>query len=258
MIKKIHQTHAADALLPSEIKKEVESRMETMAKNNNMTIAQFRGFLGPHYYSFYRRQESMVAFQRFLMVKSGPRAMRNIVSTAIAKARKKWKALQGADQYRISEIIIYNRGEAGFSRDKIAELAALLSSGEAFSELASRSSESRTSQNNGDCGWHILDYFDRPIQDFLKNASIGDISPIIPLPTPRNPEKWALILVTDRRSPLKNGALSEAEKDPGDEVFRNNLFAAELERLSKAEMEDLEKSFPCTLNIGKKMTMPSS
>jgi hypothetical protein len=256
MATKFYQTQAVTALTQSEIDKEVKDRMENMAKNNNMSLAEFQKFLGSHYKTFYRRQESMVAFQRFLMVKWGARAMRNIVDKAIAKARKKWLAMRGADRYRVSEIVIYNRSGQGLEYDQIKEIQGLLANGEPFADLANRSSDAHTSEMGGDCGWQVLSYFDRPIRDFLTHASVGDISPIIALPTERNPEKWVIVLWMDQRSAKEAKAAGVLEKDPGDEVFRNNLFALELERLSKEEMQDLKRSFPCVLNIPKTVLMP--
>lgn len=250
MAKNAHQTQAIKGLLPAEIKREVEERLKSMAESNHMTPTQFREFLGENYSTFYQKQEAMVSFQRFLMVKWGARAMRNIVGNAIAKARKKWKSLQGSTQYKVSEIVIYNRQGKAFSQDQMLEIQELLNGGESFSELASRFSQARSSEHSGDCGWRVLNYFDGPLQDFLRTAAIGDISPVFALPTAAHPEKWVIILLTDQRTPGRDGVA--LEQDPGDDVFRNNLFAMELERLAKSEMEDLAKSFPCTLNIKKK------
>lgn len=257
MAKKSFQTQAVSTLLPEEIKKEVDDRIRAMAKGNGMTLDQFRLHLGPHYDPFYKRQESMITFQRFLMLKWGSRAMRNIADHAIAKARKKWQAKQNSVQYRVGEIVIYNRRNDGSDYQKIMDIQGLLQTGDVvFSEMAYQESDAKTNENGGDCGWNVLEYFDRPVQDFLRTASIGDISPIIALPTARNPEKWVVVLYRDQRHPETN-TRDKVTKDPGDDFFRNILFGAELERLSKIEMEELKKSYPSTLNIPKDLTMPS-
>ncbi len=255
MAKKSLQTQSVTVLLPEEIKKEVDERILAMAKGNAMTLKEFRSHLGPHYDPFYKRQESMTTFQRFLMLKWGSRAMRNIADNAITKARKKWQAKQKSVQYRVGEIVIYNRRND--AHQKILEIESLLQRGEVvFSEMAYQESEAKTNENGGDCGWNVLEYFDRPVQDFLRKASIGDISPIIALPTARNPEKWVVVLYRDQRNPEADKSDKDA-KDPGDDFFRNILFGTELERLSKIEMEELKKSYPSTLNIPKNLTMPS-
>lgn len=257
MAKKSLQTQSVSVLLPEEIKKEVEDRILAMAKGNAMTLNEFRLHLGPHYDPFYKRQESMITFQRFLMLKWGSRAMRNIADNAIAKARKKWQAKQKSVQYRVGEIVMYNRRNDGSDYQKISEIQSLLQGGDVvFSEMAYQESEAKTNENGGDCGWNVLEYFDRPVQDFLRKASIGDISPIIALPTARNPEKWVVVLYRDQRNPAADQS-DEDTKDPGDDFFRNALFGTELERLSKIEMEELKKSYPSTLNIPKNLTMPS-
>ena len=257
MAKKSLQTQSVGVLLPEEIKKEVDERILSMAKGNAMTLNEFRLHLGPHYDPFYKRQESMITFQRFLVLKWGGRAMRNIADNAITKARKKWQAKQKSVQYRVGEIVIYNRRNDRSDYQKISEIQSLLQAGEVvFSEMAYQESDAKTSENGGDCGWNVLEYFDRPVQDFLRAASIGDISPIIALPTAGNPEKWVVVLYRDQRNPEAHQS-DEDSKDPGDDFFRNSLFGTELERLSKIEMEELKKSYPSTLNIPKNLTMPS-
>ena len=180
--------------------------------------------------------------------------MRNITDNALAKARKKWQMMQKSLQYRIGEIVIHNRTSGGSDYEKIKEIASLLKTGDGvFSEIAYQSSDSKSSEKGGDCGWNMLENFDRPIQDFLRTASIGDISPIMALPTAGHPEKWVLVLYMDQRNP-ESGPV---DKDPGDDFFRNQLFSIELERLAKIEMEELKKSYPSTLHIPKHMKMPS-
>jgi hypothetical protein len=257
MAKKTLQTQSVSVLLPEEIKKEVDERILAMAKANAMTLNQFRLHLGPHYNSFYKRQESMITFQRFLILKWGARAMRNIADNAIKKARKKWQTKQKSVQYRIGEIVIYNRRNDPSDYQKISDIQSLLQGGEVvFSEMAYQESDAKTNENGGDCGWNVLEHFDRPVQDFLRTASIGDISPIIALPTARNPEKWVVVLYRDQRNP-ETDTTDKDVKDPGDDFFRNILFGTELERLSKIEMEELKKSYPSTLHIPKNLTMPS-
>jgi hypothetical protein len=257
MAKKSLQTQSVSALLPEEIKKELDDRILAMAKGNAMTLDEFRSYLGPHYDPFCERQEAMITFQRFVMLKWGSRAMRNIADNAIAKARKKRQAKQKSVQYRVGEIVVYNRRNDGSDYQKILEIQRLLQGGDVvFSEMAYQESDAKTNENGGDCGWNVLEYFDRPVQDFLRTASIGDISPIIALPTARNPEKWVVVLYKDQRHPKTNQS-DEDTKDPGDDFFRNILFGTELERLSKIEMEELKKSYPSTLYIPKNLTMPS-
>jgi hypothetical protein len=258
MVKKAYKTQYGKMFGPMAVQKELKNHLANIASNLKKTEEEFKISLGPLYYSFYRREEARVTYQMFLRFRHGHSAInRSLASKAIANARKKWLKQRDKVQYRISEIVVYNRDPA-LSKTTMAVISDALSEGSAFSMIAAEYSQAPSREQNGDYGWHALDHFSQPVQTFLKTSEIGDMSPFIPLPTPRNPQKWVMVLFTDQHAPENKGPKSKQQKDPGNEFFQSVVFGEELERLSKEEMGSLRKNFPCTPHIPKNLTMPKN
>jgi hypothetical protein len=263
MAKNMHQSKAGFFLRPSEIKKAVEERMNMFAKNNNMSLDKLKNLLGSSYVSFYKQQQARVAFQQFLLAKWGYLIRKKISVQAVEKERKKWKKMQGAKQYFIREIVIYDRGSENRAKEKISEVLTMFNNGQNFLQLVELFSENGLSREKGGMREpQTLEYFEPPVQAFLKHAQDGDISTPIPLPTAGNPKKWILVLLIGTNAAVgvdsagTNGAgANGARKEPNDDFFRDRLFGIEMDRLASEELANLARMYPCTINIPKDLNL---
>ena len=155
---------------------EVNNRIETLAKRNNMTRQDFETMLngnGVLITALSDQIRSDIAWSR--LVQRALRSTIHITDDEITEALNRQKSAKGMLEYHLSQIFLQvdSPKDAPQVQQSAQRLMEQLQSGADFASLASEFSQDTTASNGGDVGWLRADEVDPAIARELQAAGSG-------------------------------------------------------------------------------------
>jgi peptidyl-prolyl cis-trans isomerase SurA len=164
----------------------LNSEVQALAKENGVTLTQFREVLERDGYSYMKfredlRRQLLIQQVRRQMVSSRIKVNEQEVDNLLATMKASG---QGDVEYHLSHILVAIPEASGPEAIQQAEQRANgilehLRSGANFTDVAIAESDGQTALEGGDIGWRALGQIPSLFVDTVKNMQVGDVSDII-------------------------------------------------------------------------------
>ncbi len=164
----------------------LNSEVQALAKENGVTLTQFREVLERDGYSYMKfredlRRQLLIQQVRRQMVSSRIKVNEQEVDNLLATMKASG---QGDVEYHLSHILVAIPEASGPEAIQQAEQRAngileRLRSGANFTDVAIAESDGQTALEGGDIGWRALGQIPSLFVDTVKNMQVGDVSDII-------------------------------------------------------------------------------
>jgi len=164
----------------------LNSEVQALAKENGVTLTQFREVLERDGYSYMNfredlRRQLLIQQVRRQMVSSRIKVNEQEVDNLLATMKASG---QGDVEYHLSHILVAIPEASGPEAIQQAEQRAngileRLRSGANFTDVAIAESDGQTALEGGDIGWRALGQIPSLFVDTVKNMQVGDVSDII-------------------------------------------------------------------------------
>lgn len=165
---------------------DLNTSIQRIAKNNNMTLTQFREVLERDGYDYTAFRESIredMIVSRLNKVQVGDKI---IVSDREIDNFLATQAMQGGgqDAYRLLHILISvpeaaNPEEIQVAEAKLAKIQLLLEKGGDFSEIASGYSDAQNALEGGDLGWRLQGELPSLFATVVPSLAVSEVSDVI-------------------------------------------------------------------------------
>jgi peptidyl-prolyl cis-trans isomerase SurA len=223
---------------------EVNEELEGMGKQNNMTRAEFLGFLASRQIgadTLRQQLRAQISWSRWIRGRYGSRL--RIGDDQITATQARMAATAAKPQYQIGEVLIdANRaGGAQQAMQGAQQLVVQLQQGAAFPAVARQFSALSTAANGGDAGWVSPGEMPPEVEAVLEQMRPGQLSQPIPVK-----DGVYIVYLRDKRAGggatlvnLKQAAVSlAAGATPADEAAaRDKLLALRPQITSCATLE---------------------
>jgi hypothetical protein len=216
---------------------------EMMAKAYPLPVDQLKKMAGDLYPTLYQMWFARIVTNFCVRVLYG-KELQEPMEAAIRSQMKRNEGLNKEVWYRTKDIEVYNHhGQWSVDNNPLRTVRDMLEDGAPFSQLAIQWSDGSRNAS-GDGSWRALSIFPKAVQSFLTQAVIGDISPIVAVPTPNNPQKFILVLLCDVQQPDNHPRQSLKEKRA---LAMRALMEIKMARCHKKMNALLQRLYPSRL-----------
>jgi peptidyl-prolyl cis-trans isomerase SurA len=161
---------------------DVDDSINTLAKNNNMTLEQFTRYLssiGSDISTLRPQIKSSLAWQQLIRGRYGSQAQ--VSDAEVTAVIDRLKASAGQPEYHVAEIFLTNESpnRDGSAEGLATQISQQLQGSASFDSMARQFSRSTTAALGGDIGWVQASQVSPPIATALARLQIGQVSPPI-------------------------------------------------------------------------------
>jgi peptidyl-prolyl cis-trans isomerase SurA len=215
---------------------EIEAGLSQVAKQNNMSVDQFRGAViqsGVDIKTMEEQVRAEIAWTKIIQKKVRSKV---VVSDAdVQNIMERFNRLDGTQEYLIAEIMIpvdtADSKSEGNVKKISQDLVLQMKAGKApFSAVARQFSKTAGAQNGGDVGWIQKGQLPEELDTALEALESGKITDPI-----RTPKGYHILLLRDKRT-------ISPENIPEETVIRNQIGTQRLNRLGQQYLLGLQST----------------